>query len=306
MLRVDVYLDLGFHVVIGVGRLIVQRDGFYTSAAFHHANVIPSANFFPSECCSPIVSCHRQLNLYPTFLHVSHRENGSFEVLSLQCSHCVKGLARDWPHRSDCGAPPDIPMVAMDFCFVNTDSDDDVLTVLAMKGKPSQSVGATVLPDKSASELAVATIIGYLDFWGHQEVMIKCDKEKSMKRIAELLQERRRPRRTIVEYSPVGSHESNGVVENTHYHLEGLLRTMRSDLVEKTGVNVNVKSLLAPWLVRHCAWNLTRFAIHADGQTAFKRQRQRPCWRNGVLWRSHLLPNPTSNPNQSGTKMGSR
>ena len=94
----------------------------------------------------------------------------------------------------------------------------------------------------------MATIIGNLDFWGHQEVMIKCDQEQGMKRIAEL-----RPRRTIIEYSPKGSHQSNGVVENAHSHLEGLLRTVRSDLVEKTGVNVNVKSLLAPWLLRHCA-----------------------------------------------------
>ena len=118
------------------------------------------------------------------------------------CSHCVKGLARDWPHRSDYGPPPDIPMVAMDFCFANTESDGDVLTMLAMKEKPCSSVGVRVLPDKSASEGAVATIIGYLDLWGHQEVIIKCDQEHSMKRIAELLQERRRPRRTIVEYSP--------------------------------------------------------------------------------------------------------
>ena len=49
------------------------------------------------------------------------------------CSHCVNGLARDWPHRSDYGPPPGIPMVKMDFCFVNTESDDDVLTILAMK-----------------------------------------------------------------------------------------------------------------------------------------------------------------------------
>ena len=113
--------------------------------------------------------------------------------------------------------------------------------------------------------------------------MTKCDQEQSMKRIAELLQEWRRPRRMIVEYSPKGSHESNGVVENAHYHLEGVLRTMRSDLMEKTGVNVNVKSLLAPWLVRHCAWSLTRFAISADGQTAFKRQRDKDLsWRNGM------------------------
>ena len=164
-------------------------------------------------------------------------------------------------------------MVARDFCFVNTESDDDVLTILAKKEKPFRSFGATVLPDKSASEFAVATIIGYLDFWGHQEVMTKCDQEQSMKRIAELLQERRRPRRTIVDSSLKAGHQSNGVVENAHYHLERLLRTMRSDLMHKTGVNVNVNSVLAPWQVRHCAWNLTKFAIGADGQTAFKRQR---------------------------------
>ena len=39
-------LGLGGHVVIGVGRVIVQR---------HHADVIPSVEFFPSEFCSPIV-----------------------------------------------------------------------------------------------------------------------------------------------------------------------------------------------------------------------------------------------------------
>ena len=71
----------------------------------------------------------------------------------------MKGLARDWLHRSDYGPPPDIPMVAMDFCFVNTASDDDVLTILAMKET------VPISWDKSASEFAVATIIGYLEFW---------------------------------------------------------------------------------------------------------------------------------------------
>ena len=81
------------------------------------------------------------------------------------CSHCVQGFTRDWPHHDDYGPPPDRPMVAMDFYFVNTGADDGVLTILAMKEKPFQSAGATVLPDKSASEFAVAKIIEYLDFW---------------------------------------------------------------------------------------------------------------------------------------------
>ena len=71
-------VDLGFHVVIGVGRLTVQQDD--------HTYAIPSTKIFSSGCCSPTLSCHRQLILYTNFLHVSHRENGSFEVLSLQAS----------------------------------------------------------------------------------------------------------------------------------------------------------------------------------------------------------------------------
>ena len=45
-------------------------------------------------------------------------------------------------------------MVAMNFCFANTESDDDVLMILAMKEKIFQPVGATVVPDKSVSEFA--------------------------------------------------------------------------------------------------------------------------------------------------------
>ena len=82
VLRVD-SLDLGFHVVIGVGRLKRSARWFYSSTAFHHANATPSTKFIPSGCRSPTVSCHRPLNLYAKFLHISHRENGSFEVLSL-------------------------------------------------------------------------------------------------------------------------------------------------------------------------------------------------------------------------------
>ena len=173
-----------------------------------------------------------------------------------------------------------------------------------MQEKPFQSVGATELPDNQRVSLRSPR---YLDFWRHQEVMIKCDTEQSMKRIAELLQERSRPRRTIVEYSPKGSHQRNGVVENAHYHLEGLLRSMRSDLMEKTGVNVNVKSLLAPWLVRRCAWSLTRFAIGADGQTAFKHQRgknyvgETACFDEAICYRI-----PLRIQTKNGTKVGGR
>ena len=39
-------LSLGGHVVIGVVRLVTR---------FHHADAMPSTDFFPSAFCSPIV-----------------------------------------------------------------------------------------------------------------------------------------------------------------------------------------------------------------------------------------------------------
>ena len=73
-----------YQVWILVFTLSLVSDASTSSRKVAFVNLIslPSAKFFPSGCCSPIVSCHRQLNLYPKFLHTSHRENGSFDVLS--------------------------------------------------------------------------------------------------------------------------------------------------------------------------------------------------------------------------------
>ena len=126
-------------------------------------------------------------------------------------------------------------------------------TILAMKEKPFQFAGATVLPVKTVSKIAVATIIGYLDCWDRQEVIIKC-KHQNMVRRAELLQGRRRPRGTIVECILEGRRQSNVVVENAHHHLP-----------DNTDESVNVKPLLASWLARYCVWKLARLAIGDDG-----------------------------------------
>ena len=188
------------------------------------------------------------------------------------CKHCCDGKARDWPHKRDYGPPPDIPSVHLDFLFINTDLDDDVLTVLGIKEKPGQAVGATALPDKSASEFAVAAVTGYLDFWGHNDVTLKCDQEPSMKKIVEIIKEKRK-HRTLIEFSPKYSHQSNGIVESAHYHLQSQIRTLKSDFEEKTGILITAKSMMTPWLVRHAAWLITRYSPGPDGVTAYRRLR---------------------------------
>ena len=72
--------------------------------------------------------------------------------------------------------------------------------------------------------------------------MITCDQQQSMRSIAELFQERRRSIWTIVNYSPKVSHRSRGVVDNVHFHLKALLRTMRFDPIDKAAASVNIKN----------------------------------------------------------------
>ena len=73
------------------------------------------------------------------------------------CAHCVKGLARDWPHHSDSGLTPAVHMVAQDF-FVGDTKSDDALAILAMKEKPYQSDCATVVHEVTIDhELLVFT-----------------------------------------------------------------------------------------------------------------------------------------------------
>ena len=95
-----------------------------------------------------------------------------------------------------------------------------------------QSVGCDSDPDLSTSVFVLAMGIGILDSWDHREVMIKYDQEHSLKSLADLFREQRRPR--------------SRPVENTHFDLEGLVRSRRSDPIGRTSASVNVKSLLAP------------------------------------------------------------
>ena len=61
-----------------------QQEGFIRALYFTTHTQFQVQSSFLLESCSPTLSCHRQLNLYPNFLDISRRgENGSFEVLSL-------------------------------------------------------------------------------------------------------------------------------------------------------------------------------------------------------------------------------
>ena len=64
-------------------------------------------------------------------------------------------------------------------------------------------------------------------------------------------------------------------VENMNKELFGLVRCFRIYLREKAKMEVTTESPLLPWLVRHCGWILSRYAVKAEGRTGYSRLKRR-------------------------------
>ena len=77
----------------------------------------------------------------------------------------------------------------------------------------------------------------------------------------------------VVENSPVHSSKSNGVIERAVQTVQSMVRTMRSALEEKWGVELPIEHPVWPWLVEYAAFLLTRGEVGKDGKTAYERSR---------------------------------
>ena len=120
----------------------------HKSKGVHHVRATALSMLCPLEGKDPRNDAGRKQKLCATLWHRGHDDFHTNPLLKRQNDTCgqpfaihslvlslreSKGWRIDWLHRSDYGPPPNIPMVAMDFCFANTESDDDVLTILLMK-----------------------------------------------------------------------------------------------------------------------------------------------------------------------------
>ena len=75
----------------------------------------------------------------------------------------------------------------------------------------------------------------------------------------------------IVENSPVGSLKSNGIAVRAIHSVQGMTRTIRSDIEGRWGVKIDVTHSIWPWIAEHAGFWLTRFEVGRGGKTAYER-----------------------------------
>ena len=88
--------------------------------------------------------------------------------------------------------------------------------------------------------------------------------------------------RVVLEKSPTGESQSNGVVEEVGKTVRGFARIMKYQMEEKAQAKLTEISDVSEWMIRWAAMVPSRYLIGHDGRTAYERRRGRKC-RIGVV-----------------------
>ena len=95
--------------------------------------------------------------------------------------------------------------------------------------------------------------------------------------------------RTIHESSPVGSSQSNGLIEPAFQDVEGQVRTMILAVESHLGEKIRSDHNLIPWLVEYAAVLLNRGQVGQDGKTAYGRLKGKAASLPGMQFVERLL-----------------
>jgi hypothetical protein len=178
-----------------------------------------------------------------------------------------------------------MPTVAIDYGYLGDPAgggmdDQKTSPILVAKCGRDRWISADVYPTKGvqtawcvkrlAEELALAPWRGFT---------LKSDQEPAiiaLKTAAVKIVQGATGKEIVMEESPVGDSQSNGLAENAVKEIKGIVRSMRWAYDEMHGVKLSVSSPVLPWMVRYAGAMLSRTRRGADGRTAYELRRGKP------------------------------
>ena len=196
------------------------------------------------------------------------------------CIHCTKGRAKDNPHRRK--DEPERAIIQVDYSYLKSDGsegiEDAAEVVLTAVDTTSGMVNTMSLPAKNFEmRYAIKTLKNFISQLGHVHLAVRSDGEPTILQLVEGLRDELNASKlkdvkmqVFAERVPRYSSQSLGSVGAQQALLKGDVLTLRSALEEVTGIAIHPGMTIWPWLVRHCGWTRSRFAIKANKRTAFE------------------------------------
>ena len=162
---------------------------------------------------------------------------------------------------------------------------------------------STVVPRKTTGEWICRRLMAWLREIGLEsvDIIVKSDNEPALTSLIaswSTMRAMTSGSRMIIEKSPVGSSKSNGIVERAVQSVQGMIRTIRSDIEGRWGVKIDVTHSIWPWIAEHAGFLSTRFEVGRDGKTAYERLKgksaevQGMAFAEGILWKRKRAGGP--------------
>ena len=192
------------------------------------------------------------------------------------CSICVesKGRANNHPTQKT----STVPVIQCDFAYIKGIHDKQVIPVLTAIDVETGMSMATMVQDKQRQFTYLTQCLQtFLTECGRTQAILaptvlQSDQEEYLVSVLKTTA------RTIgsnitVRQSPAYSSQSQGSIERFHRTLFNQVRTLTAQLTSNYKLNIiSINHPNMPWVIRHAAYLLNRYAIHNDGKTSYFRR----------------------------------
>jgi len=136
-------------------------------------------------------------------------------------------------------------------------------------------VFARVVPQKGIDDYAVCDLKKIGEQMGYKRILMKSDNEPSILLLKDLVR-KETDVEIIMEETPVGDHQANGMIENAIKNIQGQFRALKDALESRLGARIDGDHVAIPWLVMHAGSVMCRRRVDREGFTPFRRWKGRP------------------------------
>ena len=188
------------------------------------------------------------------------------------CPCCVAAKAKHWPHKRSGGQEEDsVPSVHADYWFMREEGTEGSVTIINYVEKLTKMHGAHVVKSKGTDNDTAVRMVRNLEKMGMDGKMIlRIDQEPAIQALAQEVKKILK-NETIIEASKKYDSQSNGRAERGVQTVEGQVRTLLVALDGRLKGKVSVFHRVVTWLVEHAVDLINKFAVGADGKTAYER-----------------------------------
>jgi hypothetical protein len=209
------------------------------------------------------------------------------------CRHCVRGKGKELAHKK-ANRETEMHEFHFDWAFPGEEEPRKTLTVMVGRLRNQRMTMSTVAPTKTTGEFIAKRIVAFLRECGCEmvDVVLKADQEPVMESIFKAVARERAAKgamRTVIENSPKGESQSNGVVERAVEAVEGMMRVMRSAIEERLKVKLSYEHAIWPWITEYSSYLMNRMEVGHDGKTAYERCKGKSAKVNGIEFGEGIL-----------------